>query len=263
MTSRMLRAAAGAPLLAAACFVAGWAMPLLPGAATCAAAGYTSRVALVVEHADGRSLRLCIGFDGASITGEQILQASGLGYATATYPGLGDAVCQIDSEPASYPPSCLTATNPYWAMFFSRGGGAWSVAGHGVSSQTFGDGDAEGFRYDPQSGAAAVPVPAGGICTMPAHSGSTASPAALPTAHAKGPAGDGDTSPGPSTAVVPTMAGVIAVVTPSPRSGPTSSLAASRPPSTAGVNPGLLIASAALGGLSGLAFVRRLRRRRT
>ena len=165
--------------LAAAAFVAGWAAPLLPGAATCAAAGYTSRLALVVEHADGRAVRLCIGFDSASITGEQVLRASGLEYATASFPPLGDAVCQIDSEPATYPPSCWTTTSPYWTMFVSRAGGPWSVAGHGVSSQTFGDGDAEGFRYDPQSGPVTPPISPGGICAVPAPTRTTGSAAAV------------------------------------------------------------------------------------
>ena len=177
------RAAAGlwalAPVVTASIFLGGGASALVPTALTCAATGYTSHVALVVEHADGHTIRRCVGFNGQTITGAQVLKASGLEVGTVTYASLGEAVCQIDAEPASYPPSCLTSTSPYWATFVSRHGGPWTAADHGVSSETFASGDAEGFRYDPQSGSAAAPSSPAGACTTAVQgAGTAARPAA-------------------------------------------------------------------------------------
>ena len=140
---------------------------------------------LVVEHGDGRVIGLCIGFDGSSIGGEEVLQASGLEYATGGYGSLGEAVCQIDDEPAAYS-ACLPSSGPYWVVFVARGGGAWEDAASGISTLTFASGDAEGFRYDPQDGPDPPPASPAGIC---------AAALATPTSDATG-AGSGSGSGG-------------------------------------------------------------------
>ncbi len=127
----------------------------------CAAGDGPSHVALVVEHGDGRLLVECVAFSGPAISGSDVLRLSGIEAATTGYAGLGQAVCQLDGEPATYPPGCFTDSGPYWALFVARAGGAWTVSSLGISSQTFRDGDAEGFRYDPQTGAPAPPAAAG------------------------------------------------------------------------------------------------------
>lgn len=172
--------AAGAvgALLAAGVFLTGVVAAPMPTAIACAAATDANHVTLVVEHGDQRAVRLCVGFDGPTITGEQILKASGLEYGTVTFASLGDAVCQVDGEPASYPPGCFASGNPYWASFVSRRGGPWAMASHGVSTETFGNGDAEGFRYDPASGATAAPVSPAGVCTTAATQAAPATPSA-------------------------------------------------------------------------------------
>jgi hypothetical protein len=165
-------------VLAAGVFLTGGVAVAIPTAITCVAAN-ANHVTLVVEHGDGRAIDLCVGFNGPTITGEQILKQSGLEYGTVSYASLGDAVCQIDAEPASYPPSCLTSSSPYWASFVSRRGGPWSPASKGVSSETFSNGDAEGFRYDSQSGTAAEPSSPAGVCAAAAqHVTTTSAPAA-------------------------------------------------------------------------------------
>jgi len=260
--TRLVRTAAAAPVLVAALFTANGVAPLVPGAAICAAAGYTSRLALVVEHSDGRAIRLCIGFDGASLTGEQILKASGLEYATASYGSLGDAVCQIDSEPATYPPSCWTNSSPYWVMFVSRQGAPWSGADHGVSSETFADGDAEGFRYDPQSGPAHTPPLPGGVCaTASQSSGGTQATAASSAPRATHGVVAAGGTPRPTAGTAPTAA-VIAVVTPAPHATARVATATHPVATPSGVSVALLLASAGLGALMGLAGVRLIRRRR-
>ena len=262
MIARVVRVAAAAPLLAVLLTFGGIAVTHghAPGAAApCAAATYAHRVALVVQHGNAQSLRECIGFDSATITGEQILQASGIEFATVGYGSLGEAVCQIDHEPASYPSTCWTTTSPYWVLFVARGGASWSSASQGVSSQTFGDGDAAGFRYDPQTGGAPPPVSAAGACTF-----STVTP---PTAAAARTAQASAASSGPTQTAVPptTTAAVSAATTGATQSpGVIGVVPASKatPEKPASVDTGLLLAAAGGGVLAGLLVVQILTRRR-
>ena len=236
------RAAAVAAVLALPAAGAGALAAGMPPLQGCAAATWSHHAALVVEHGDGRVINLCIGFDAASITGEDMLRASGLEFGTVSFGSLGDAVCQIDNEPASYPPSCFTTTSPYWVLFASRHGGAWTAADHGVSSEAFADGDAAGFRYDPQSGSAAPPASPAGVCALAAPRSTlapTARPAARPATAAPAPAAT--YSPLPATAAPETAAA-------------TPGVSGSPPPRAhaAGAGGGLL-------GLLGLLIARRRR----
>ncbi len=155
-------------------------VPLRPlSGVVCAGTG-PHHAALVVEHADGRLVTRCVAFSAAQITGEQLLARSGIQYATVGFGGFGDAVCQIDGEPASFPASCWTSTSPYWMLFVARAGGTWSSSNLGVTSQVFRNGDAEGFRYESQSGPALTPAPPTGVCAASiAGAGATATSAAV------------------------------------------------------------------------------------
>ena len=274
----MRRAALAAPVVGVLAGGFGGAATLVPAAQSCAAATYTSHVTLVVEHGDTRVVGLCIGFDGPTITGEQILQASGLEYATQSYGSLGDAVCQIDSEPASYG-SCLPSSGSYWAMFVSRGGGGWQNADRGISTETFGDGDAEGFRYDSQSGALPPPASPAGICAR-ALATPTAAPALPPPTAAGAPppaqgAGAGTGGSDPNTSASPAgsasqpAAPASSAASPEPSvirpAGSQGGVAtvgthAARP--TGGPDAGLIAAVAGIAALTGLLVVRLLLRRR-
>jgi len=271
---RAVRAAVAAPLLAAG-FSTGVALittGAAPGAiGSCSAATYAHRVALVVEHGNGGSIRVCIGFDGSSITAEQVLQASGVEYATVSYGSLGDAACQIDHEPASYPPTCWTSTSPYWVLFVARGAGAWSPAARGMSTQTLSDGDAEGFRYDPQNGPEPPPASPAGICaaalaghspapgaTVPARSATPSAPSgAAPASAASPPAGTAAPAAGSTPGVTPSPA-----VIGSAETAPSGIAAAAQSAQGSGPSPALIAASAAGGVLAGLAVVQLVLRRR-
>ena len=276
----MRRAALAAPVVGVLAGGFGGAATLVPAAQPCAAATYSSHVTLVVEHGDARVVGLCIGFDGSSITGEQILQASGLEYATQSYGSLGDAVCQIDSEPASYG-SCLPAGGSYWAMFVSRGGGAWQNAVRGISTETFGDGDAEGFRYDPQSGAEPAPASPAGICARalatptaapaaPAPSAAGAPPPAQgagPGAGAAGADAAGSTAPAgsPSQAAAPSAAAASqdpSVIRPAGSRSGVAAVGSLPKRAASGPDAALIAACAGIAALAGLLVVRVLRRRR-
>lgn len=133
-------------------------------------------MALVVQHGDGSSVVRCVAFSGPSLTGEAVLSASGLSYATIPY-GFGKAVCQVDGEPATFPASCWTTTSRFWTLFIAERGGSWFPATLGVSVQVFRDGDSEGLRYEPQDGP--IAPTASGTCPT-ATPPSSATP--LPTA---------------------------------------------------------------------------------
>ena len=178
-TLRMARRRAALGLSAVLLAVLGAVAPVGATTPTCAAAEGSQRVALVIEHGNGSQIVTCIGFSGDTISGADVLKQSGVEYATTVYGGLGAAVCQIDVEPTSYPPSCWTASSPYWAVFVARGGGPWAPSSLGISAQVFRDGDAEGFRYESQT-AGAVPPTAAGRC-RPSPSPS-ARPGPVPTA---------------------------------------------------------------------------------
>ena len=276
----MRRAALAAPVVGVLAGGFGGAATLVPAAQSCAAATYSSHVTLVVEHGDARVVGLCIGFDGSTITGEQILQASGLQYATQLYGSLGDAVCQIDSEPTSYG-SCLPASGSYWAMFVSRGGGGWQNADRGISTETFSDGDAEGFRYDSQSGSEPPPASPAGICAR-----ALATPTAAPAPPTPSAAGAPPPAQGAGTGTGAAGADAAGSTTPAagtPEPAAQSTAAASQEPSvirpagsrggvatagTIGPRPAtgpdaaLIAACAGIAALAGLVVVRLLRRRR-
>jgi len=236
---------------------------------TCAAAG-AHHAALVVDHGDGSAVTRCVAFDTRQISGEQLLTLSGIAWSGQTFGGFGEAVCALDGEPARYV-DC-PGKESYWAVFVSNGGGAWQLAGVGISSLVLGDGDAEGFRYVPASGVAAVPSSPAGLCpaSTPASasasaptsrvSGST-SPAIGPSA--TGSSATGGETAGPSGSLAASAsawsaaaATGAAAVTRSASSGPI-------PAAPGGPDTGLLAASVAGGALVGLAFLRLAARRRS
>jgi hypothetical protein len=177
LRGHVLRILAVVPVLASFTVI-GTAARVGPAVSSCAQAATVHHAALVVEHSNGAVIKVCVSFTADSITGDQLLASSGVQYATADYGSTGKAVCQIDGEPSSYPSGCWTASSPYWAMFVSRAGASWQVSSLGISSQTFRDGDAEGFRYESQSSSAVPPSPAG-VCPLP--SSPTPAPVRTPT----------------------------------------------------------------------------------
>jgi hypothetical protein len=120
-----------------------------------------------------------------------VLRASGLEYATQDYGSLGQAVCQVDEEPAAYS-SCLPSSGSYWALFTSRAGGAWQAADVGISGLDFANGDAEGLRYDPETGPDPAPPSPAGVC---AAAGSSAPATGSVASASPGGAAGGGISP--------------------------------------------------------------------
>jgi hypothetical protein len=274
---RLLRASLAVPLLAIGLGTASAAARVGPATPLCAQAAAAHHAGIVVEHGDGRFVRQCVGFSTTAITALAVLKTSGIEEATQSYGGsLGDAICQIDDEPASYT-TCLPLSGSYWVLFISRGGGAWTNSPQGVSNTTLNDGDDVGFRYDPLAGADPPPVSPAGTCPAATPTPTpTANPTPTPVATTPAVAAANPTPPPQATIRPPAVTGSepFAIAT----DGPTATAVASGTPSPAGnpvpisnispaasvaqpFAPGLLLAGLAVAALLAVLGVQGLRRR--
>jgi hypothetical protein len=260
----LIRVTLALPLLGAGIGAASSVAGSGPAAPLCAQAASLHHVGLVVEHGDGQVIRRCVGIDSATATALAVLQASGLEVGTAAYGGgLGAAVCQIDNEPASYPPGCFTASGSYWVLFVSHSGSAWVNSDLGASSEKVAAGDDVGFRFDSQTGADPPPASPASTCPVvtppPAR---TAAPSGRATPSSRASSSTPSTPLSRSATSVPTAvatAGVLGAATPA--ASPRSIGSLSRSGSPPGINPGLLLTAVGAGGLLGLLGVRILGRR--
>jgi hypothetical protein len=143
-------------------------------APSCAAAGQ-HHAALVIEHGDGSVTTRCVAFDTDTITGQQLLDASGIKWTGKTF-SFGEAICALDGEPASF--AQCPAADKYWALFDAKAGGSWQMASVGISDLKLSDGDAEGLHFVPASetNPGEPPSPAT-VCSAAAASAVQASPA--------------------------------------------------------------------------------------
>ena len=249
--------------------------PGSPLASTCAGAG-PHHAALVVEHGDGSVVSRCVSFDAGPVTGEQLLNSSGVAWSGQSYGGFGDAVCAVDAEPAHY--STCPGKDNYWAVFVSRGGGGWQLASVGISTMTLGDGDAEGLRYVPAGGdPVAPPGPAGGGDAAAASAGATAGTTSAATsrltAAGAATATTTATTAGTTAGTTATAPATAPATSPASAASSSGSLAAASPAGAtpgasaagggasgggggSGIDPGLLVAAMVGGGLAGLALLR-------
>ena len=234
--------------------------PGSPLVSPCVGAG-PGHAALVVEHGDGSVVTRCVSFSSTTVTGEQLLNSSGVAWSGRSFGSYGQAVCALDSEPAHY--TACPGQGSYWAIFVSRGGGAWQLSSIGISSLTLADGDAEGFRYVPAAGDPAAPPPPAGVCaaagaTSAAPPSATARPAgAALTVSATASAGTATTglptgSPATAAATLPAAGSSAAAASPSSGAAPASPTG----DTGSGLDPGLLAAALAGGSLAGLALLR-------
>jgi hypothetical protein len=223
----------------------------------------------------------CVAFAGASLSGEQVLKQSGIPYQTVSFGGIGLAVCQVDGEPAEFPPSCWTTTSPFWTLFVARKGASWTPSSLGISAQVFRDGDSEGLRFEAQTAPVAPTIY--GNCTTatpppvtPRPTRSLApTPVPTPARTATASTPEATSSPDPSASPSPApSAGPIAQASPADSapsgaiaaidSSPSPVLVAGVSAPTAGTGDGpqsfdplaLLIGVIVIGGLGALAVVR-------
>ena len=109
------------------------------------AAPLESRAALVVTMPDRSSLQRCVTFNGTTITGFELLQASGLQLETTFDPAMGPAVCQVEGQgcPSN---DCFCSMPDYWSYWHIYNG-EWGYAAAGAGTYPVEDGALEGWSW--------------------------------------------------------------------------------------------------------------------
>jgi hypothetical protein len=110
-----------------------------------------NRAALVVRYEDGSVETKCVAFSEPALTGEELLQRSGL-TAVIDYNALaGGAVCSINGLGCSVQDCfcrCQGADCRYWAYYHWVDGG-WQYSQLGASSFRIRNGSLEGWSWGP------------------------------------------------------------------------------------------------------------------
>jgi hypothetical protein len=112
---------------------------------------------VVVQHQSGATVQRCVGFDGATIGGEELMKQSGVEVQTQTF-SFGKAVCQLDNEPKSFK-ECLPKNAPYWSLFVFTKDSGWQTPATGYTGVKVADGGALGWHYVPATAASPSPPP--------------------------------------------------------------------------------------------------------
>jgi len=115
----------------------------------------TQRVGLVIKFANGNVFTDCIDYTGSGMTGEDVLDASGLSIVKDfSYGGLGAAICKIEANGCNYPQvNCFckcagSASCKYWSYFhLDQEENEWVYSGMGASGHYVQPGDVEGWAW--------------------------------------------------------------------------------------------------------------------
>jgi hypothetical protein len=162
------------------------ALLALPWAHIAAAEDGTNRAALVVRYEDGSIETKCVAFSEPAITGEALLQRSGLTVDMDYNALAGGAVCSIKGlrSPASSSGGCSVqdcfcrcqgADCQYWAYYHWVDGG-WQYSQLGASSYQVKNGALEGWSWGPGNFSSGTEPPAArfeDICAQGAGTAST------------------------------------------------------------------------------------------
>ncbi|MGL4650308.1 MAG: hypothetical protein ACRC1H_12950, partial [Caldilineaceae bacterium] len=164
------------------------------------------RAGLLVVKGDGSTLTRCVEFAEQSVSGYDLLAASGI--ALSSEPAaMGVTICSLDGEGCGFPQEscfCQCQGSPcvYWS-YWTLGDEGWSYANLGAGNQRVRDGDVQAWVWGAgTSGEAPEPPSAtfGDICAV-------SDAAAAQAAGASAPLSAGLTETLPMT---PTAAGPVA-----------------------------------------------------
>lgn len=104
---------------------------------------------VVVRHGDGTLIMAYVQFEGESISGNALLERTGLQITAAPYGGLGTGICMIDHEGCGADNCyCESYDNPaeYW-QYYAWDGTAWVAQPFGPSTREIHDGDIDGWSW--------------------------------------------------------------------------------------------------------------------
>jgi hypothetical protein len=162
------------------------ALLALPWAGTVSAQDGPNRAALIVRYEDGSVETKCIAFSEPAISGEELLQRSGLTVVIDYNALTGGAVCSINGLGCSIQDCfcrCQGTDCQYWA-YYHWADGAWQYSQLGASGYQVKNGALEGWSWGPgnfSSGTEPPPARFDEICaegsvTVPASSPGSAGP---------------------------------------------------------------------------------------
>jgi hypothetical protein len=123
---------------------------------SCVNAKAAHRAYVVLQHGNGSVAQRCVGFDAATLTGDDLMKQSGVAVQTQSFSGLGLAYCAIDNEPAQFD-KCFPSSGPSWQLFVSKSGGPFQPAQTGAGAVNLQDRDALGWKYAVFSPSASPP----------------------------------------------------------------------------------------------------------
>jgi hypothetical protein len=112
-----------------------------------------NQVGLVVLFGNGTVFTDCIEFSEPEITGEDVLDDSGLSIIKDTSFGLGAAICKIEGDGCDFPSEpcfcqCEGVDCEYWAYYHADIlNNTWIYSGMGATWHTVQDGDVEGWAW--------------------------------------------------------------------------------------------------------------------
>jgi hypothetical protein len=168
-----------APLTALALII----LLILPGAGIAAAQDGGNRAGLVVRYQDGSVEKKCVAFSEPTISGEELLQRSGLTVVMDYNALAGGAVCSIKGLGCSVQDCfcrCQGADCQYWAYYHWVDGG-WQYSQLGASGYRVKNGSLEGWSWGPGNFSSGTEPPAAQFEEICAEgSGSVEAPAASP-----------------------------------------------------------------------------------
>jgi hypothetical protein len=109
-----------------------------------------NRAGLVIQHGDGRVVTRCVSFQEETISGYDLLAASGLDLNIAA-DSVGTSICRLDGEGCTFPQDqcfCQCTSQPclYWS-YWRQSGGGWGYSQLGASNTQVHDGDVEGWVW--------------------------------------------------------------------------------------------------------------------
>jgi len=173
---------------------------LLP--ASVSAQGGGNRAALVVRAGDGSVQTKCVSFVEPAISGEELLNRSGMTVVSNPNFGLGGAVCSINGYGCAFPSQdcfckCQGVKCEYWA-YYHWVGGAWQYSQVGATGYQVKNGALEGWSWGQgnfSSGTIPPTVKFEDICTSPTATPTvTATPTRTPSPTPTAVASSGQTA---------------------------------------------------------------------
>jgi hypothetical protein len=146
-------------------------LAVLPWTMNARAQDETNRAALIIRYQDGSIETRCVGFSEPEITGEELLQRSGLAVVMDYNALAGGAVCSIQGQGCSVQDCfcrCQGADCQYWAYYHWVDGG-WQYSQLGASGYRVKDGSLDGWSWGPgnfSSGTEPPPTTFQAICAQ-------------------------------------------------------------------------------------------------